>query len=256
MITITEIRAFSDNYIWLLECQGETRVAVVDPGDAGPVVEALDARGLELGAIITTHHHGDHVGGVTELLSRWQVPVYGPAGETIPGRTHALSEGDRIRIDFLDLDLDVFDVPGHTAGHIAYAGDGMLFCGDTLFAGGCGRLFEGTPEQMYTSLGKLAKLPKETRVYCAHEYTEANLRFASRVEPDNEPLRARLESVRALRADDRCTLPSTLGEELETNPFLRADVPNVKQSAEKHVGHGLTGPVDVFAAVRRWKDTG
>ncbi len=256
MITVMEVRAFSDNYIWLIRRDDDPRVAVVDPGDAAPVKRTLAEHGLEPGAILATHHHADHIGGVRELLAQCQVPVYGPAGESIPGRTHALRDGDRITLDFLGLTLEVLDVPGHTAGHIAYFGDNMLFCGDTLFAGGCGRLFEGTPEQMHASLARLASLPPDTRIYCAHEYTEANLRFASRVEPDNPDLARRLEAVIALRREDRCTLPSTLDEELRTNPFLRAHVANVKQAAESNTGQRLTRPVDVFAAVRRWKDAG
>ena len=256
MISTLAVRAFSDNYIWLIRRQGEPRVAVVDPGDAGPVLKALEEQGLRLGTILITHHHHDHVGGVQRLLEHSPVDVYGPATESIPGRTHALREGDEITLDYLDLTLRVIEVPGHTSGHIAYHGEGMLFCGDTLFAGGCGRLFEGTPAQMHDSLSRLAALPDETRVYCAHEYTEANLRFASRVEPDNPDLARRLDDVISLRRRDACTLPSSLAEERRTNPFLRAGVPEVQRAAEAREGRELASSTDVFAAVRRWKDVG
>ncbi len=256
MITVKPVRAFNDNYIWLLQRAGDPRCVVVDPGDATPVLLALAEQGLELSTILLTHHHGDHTGGVRELLSHGPVPVYGPAGESIPEVTQPLREGDTVSLPELDLELGVFDVPGHTAGHIAYYGGGMLFCGDTLFAGGCGRLFEGTPAQMYQSLEKLASLPEDTRVYCAHEYTLANLRFALKVDPDNRRLQDRVSEVETLRAADECTLPSTIGEERQTNPFLRSGDSSVKQHAESWAGERFTDPVEVFAAVRAWKDAG
>ncbi len=256
MITVKPIPAFNDNYIWLLQRAGDPRCVVVDPGDATPVLLALAEQDLELSGILITHHHGDHTGGVRELLAHRQVPVFGPAGEAIPGMTHPLREGDTVTLEALDLQLGVFDVPGHTAGHIAFYGEGMLFCGDTLFAGGCGRLFEGTPEQMYQSLDKLASLPEDTRVYCAHEYTLANLRFAQRVEPDNARLQERLSEVETMRASDQCTLPSSIGLERQTNPFLRSGAHSVKQNAESWAGERFTSPVQVFAAVRAWKDAG
>ncbi|MCC5859421.1 MAG: hydroxyacylglutathione hydrolase [Ectothiorhodospiraceae bacterium] len=256
MITVKPVPAFNDNYIWLLQREGAPDCVVVDPGDPVPVLNVLAEQDLALAGILITHHHPDHTGGVGELLEHRQVPVYGPAGETIPGRTQALREGDTVYLDALDLELGVLEVPGHTAGHIAYYGQGMLFCGDTLFAGGCGRLFEGTPEQMYQSLEKLTGLPPDTRIYCAHEYTLANLRFAIRVNPGNTALQERLQQVEALRAADRCTLPSTIDEECRTNPFLRSGDPDVKQHAENWAGKRLTDPVQVFAAVRAWKDAG
>ncbi|MCC5809545.1 MAG: hydroxyacylglutathione hydrolase [Ectothiorhodospiraceae bacterium] len=256
MIHVKPVPAFNDNYIWLLHRDGDKRCVVVDPGDARPVLQALDEQGLALDVILITHHHPDHTGGLGALLEHRDVPVYGPASEAIRGVSHPLREGDTIFLDALDLELGVLDVPGHTAGHIAFYGDNMLFCGDTLFAGGCGRLFEGTPAQMHHSLEKLAALPESTRVYCAHEYTLANLRFALKVDPDNAALQERLRLVEHQRDSGECTLPSTLEQELKTNPFLRSGDINVKQRAESKTGHRLNGPVDVFAAVRAWKDAG
>jgi len=256
MAAIIPIPAFTDNYIWTLR-EGRS-AAVVDPGDAEPVREYLDGEGVELVAIVVTHHHGDHVGGVRELVGRRRIPVYGPAREPIPERTHALREGDRVVLGELGLELGVLDVPGHTNGHIAYtgrdAGGPVVFCGDTLFAAGCGRIFEGTPEAMWASLRKLAALDPATRVFCAHEYTLANLRFAVAVEPSNEALAARVERDTALRERGRPTVPSTIADELATNPFLRAAEPAVRRAAEAHAGRGLDDDVAVFAELRAWKN--
>ncbi|KAB7622552.1 hydroxyacylglutathione hydrolase [Alkalilimnicola sp. S0819] len=254
MLRIEPIPAFSDNYIWALH-DGE-KAAVVDPGDAAPVMRWLNERGVELSAILITHHHPDHVGGIAELLAQGAVPVYGPGAENIPGRSIALAEGDKVALLAPEISLQVLEVPGHTLGHIAYYAEGMLFCGDTLFAGGCGRLFEGSPEQMHASLQKLAALPASTRVYCAHEYTLANLRFALKVEPENPALQQRLAHVQAQRERDEITLPSTLGVELQTNPFLRVTEAAVIRRAGEQAGHGLSSPAQVFAAVRAWKDRG
>jgi hydroxyacylglutathione hydrolase len=254
-LQVRPLPAFSDNYIWLVHgLRDPRRVAVVDPGDAAPVLHALDADGLQLGAILVTHHHADHVGGVQALLDRFPVPVYGPSGERIPGRTTALSGGESVELAGLGLAFEVLDVPGHTAGHIAYYGHGALFCGDTLFSGGCGRLFEGTPEQMLGSLDALQALPPETAVYCAHEYTASNLRFALAVEPMNPDLVAHADLVRELRAQDRPTVPSTLGLERRINPFLRTRLPAVRAAAERRAGRPLESDSDVFAAVRQWKN--
>jgi len=254
MIPIIPIPAFRDNYIWLLR-EGRHAV-VVDPGDAAPVLACLDANALELAAILATHHHGDHVGGIADLKRRFDVPVYGPAREAIPGRTHALAQDDSIVVPGIGLPLDVIDIPGHTAGHIAFfsAGEDLLFCGDTLFAAGCGRVFEGTPAQMWESLSKLAALPGTTRVYCGHEYTMANLRFASAVEPANPGLPARVAREQAKRDAGAPTLPSTIAEERATNPFLRAEVPGVVAAASAHAGRALTRAADVFAELREWKN--
>jgi hydroxyacylglutathione hydrolase len=256
MTAIIPIGAFSDNYIWLL--RAGAFAAVVDPGDAGPVLACLERERLDLAAILVTHHHGDHVAGIAELLTRFAVPVFGPAREKIPGRTHALVEGERITVPGVGIALSVLEVPGHTAGHIAYVGecDGVpvAFVGDTLFAGGCGRLFEGTPAEMTASLAKLAALPDATRIYCAHEYTLANLRFALAVEPGNAALVAREEREMDRRARDEPTVPSTLADERATNPFLRTAVPAVIAAAEAHAAGKLAGRVETFATLREWKN--
>jgi hydroxyacylglutathione hydrolase len=205
---IVAVHAFADNYIWLL--RKGSHFIVVDPGDAAPVKQLIESRHGRLAAILITHHHLDHVGGVADLLAWRKVPVYGPASEAIEVVDHPLSHGDTVQVDELDVTFDVIDVGGHTLGHIAYHTDGALFSGDTLFAGGCGRIFEGTPGQMWQSLKRLSRLPAATAVYCAHEYTEANLRFAVAAEPGNQTLRKRFADVQALRAQQRPTVPSTL----------------------------------------------
>jgi hydroxyacylglutathione hydrolase len=255
MMEVRCIHAFDDNYIWLIGCGDNPHVAIVDPGDADPVFEYLEREGLQAVAILITHHHGDHTGGVKELVERYGIPVYGPANERIPALTHPVTEGDNISLEACGIKLRVLDVPGHTRGHVAYLGQNALFCGDTLFTAGCGRLSEGTPEQMHASLEKLRTLPDETLVYCAHEYTQANLAFAVITEPENSATQARLEEVRAARANHRDTVPAPLGLEKETNPFLRSHIPSLIRAAEHFAGHPLSNPTDVFATVRRWKDT-
>lgn len=249
---IQSLRAFEDNYIWLLR-EGR-RVVVVDPGDEAPVLRYLAEEDADLAAILLTHHHGDHTGGVAGLLARHPVPVFGPAGESIAGVSVPLREGDKIALPDFHADLKVIDVPGHTRGHIAYYGEGALFCGDTLFACGCGRLFEGTAAQMWSSLGKLAALPPETGVYCAHEYTESNIRFALAVESGNAALLTRAGRVAELRRNLQPTVPFTLAEELATNPFLRSAQPEVARAAERHCGTALPGATEVFAALREWRN--
>lgn len=252
---VEPIPAFGDNYIWLLTREGHAGCTVVDPGDDDPVREVLRKRDLRLDAILITHKHGDHVAGIGGLKEAWpDAEVYGPAHEPIKGVGHRLKTGDLVELDGPDLSLDVLDVPGHTEGHIAYFASDMLFCGDTLFACGCGRVFSGTFEQLAESLRSLAELPVDTKVYCAHEYTLDNIGFAKWVEPDNPDLLVREERVRELREAGRPSVPSTLGEELLTNPFMRTDQPEVIAAAERWAGRSLTSPTEVFTALRTWKD--
>lgn len=255
MLEVSPVRAFADNYIWLIRTPGDPAgAAVVDPGDARPVEDALDERRLELRAILVTHHHPDHVGGVRELVSRHAAPVLGPAREQIPCISRPLSDGDQVRLDALALEFSVLDIPGHTRGHIAFHGHGAVFCGDTLFSAGCGRLFEGTPAQMSASLDRLAALPAETQLYCGHEYTVANLRFAQAVEPGNAEVQSALEASRELRSRDEPTLPSTIGLERRINPFLRCREPAVKAAATARAGRPVSSTEEVFAVIRSWKD--
>jgi hydroxyacylglutathione hydrolase len=250
--TVTPIRAFRDNYIWCI--RRDHLAAVVDPGDAGPVLQYLQSEALELTAILATHHHNDHVGGNERLLSQYSVPVFGPAGENIPGITQKLREGDQIIVPGIGLLLTVLDIPGHTRGHIAYVGDGLVFCGDTLFSCGCGRLFEGTPEQMHRSLAKLSSLPGETRVYCGHEYTLSNLRFAEAAEPGNPAIALRRASAEAALKRGEPSLPSTIEMERAANPFLRTHLAALAESASRYAKRELTRPVEVFAMLREWKN--
>ncbi|WP_447796923.1 hydroxyacylglutathione hydrolase [Pseudomonas moraviensis] len=254
MIQISALPAFTDNYIWLLQDHQTQRCAVVDPGDAAPVQAWLDAHpGWVLSDILITHHHHDHVGGVERLKAATGAKVYGPASERIPARDVALKDNDSVSV--LGWDFDVYAVPGHTLGHIAYYHHGLLFCGDTLFAAGCGRLFEGTPEQMYHSLSRLAALPEDTLVYCTHEYTLSNLKFAAAVEPGNPHTAARLEKVIQQRQNGVMTLPSTLALEKLTNPFLRTSETLVTQKVDEREGAQNRAPSEVFAVLRAWKDT-
>ncbi len=256
MILIDALPAFTDNYLWLLQDPANQRCAVVDPGDAAPVLAWLAAHpGWQLSDILITHHHPDHVAGVLQLKTQCGARVYGPARETILGRDVALKDGEVIQV--LGLDLQVIDVPGHTLGHIAYyhaASEPLLFCGDTLFAGGCGRIFEGTPAQMHDSLQRLAVLPSNTLIYCTHEYTLSNLRFAQAVEPHNPAIAERLANVSAWRASGRISLPSTLALEHATNPFLRASEPTVKQQVEAHDRCQHADVLAVFTSLRAWKN--
>jgi len=257
MLNVQTINAFDDNYIWLIQRPGQSQVIIVDPGDAEPVIAAISAQSLQPVGIFISHHHWDHVGGIDDLLARYPMPVYGPAQETIPHLSHPLGEGDTVHIDALNADFRVLDVPGHTAGHIAYFHEhnNMVFVGDTLFAGGCGRLFEGTPAQMHDSLNRIAALPDDTQVYCAHEYTADNLVFARIAEPNNTALQARQQAVLQQREQGLATVPSLLADEKATNPFLRSAQPDLIRAAEGFAGQKLNTGAEVFATVRHWKDT-
>ena len=253
-LRVIAIPAFRDNYLWLI--QDGVHAAVVDPGDGPAVLAALAKHGLTLTAILLTHHHADHIGGVPTLLAHAAVPVFGPRGEAIAAVTHPLGEGARVDVPGLDLSLTVLDIPGHTAGHIAYLHAPWLFCGDTLFGAGCGRLFEGTPAQMLHSLARLAALPDDTLVYCAHEYTLANLGFALAAEPDSDAIATRQQADSARRARSEPTVPSTIGLEKATNPFLRHEQPAVRANLialGKMPADGSA--LDSFTALRTWKNT-
>lgn len=255
ILEVTAVPAFDDNYLWLIRSPlANDKVLAVDPGDAGAVRKTLQVDQLNLCGILITHHHPDHVGGVAGLLEDTPVPVVGPENEAIPGRPRRVRQGEHVRFTELGLDFEVLEVPGHTAGHIAYVGHGAVFCGDTLFSAGCGRLFEGTPEQMAASLKKLAALPIDTAVYCAHEYTLSNLRFAQAVEPDNQAVAEHLQHCLELRHVNRPTVPSSIGLELRINPFLRTGAGTVKHAAERHAGRTLDSETEVFAVLRDWKN--
>jgi len=252
-VNVTAIPAFADNYIWLLSTGG-TECAVVDPGDAAPVRQVLRQDGLDLAYVLLTHHHADHIGGAAALAEATGAEVHGPHDPRIPNRPHAVREGETVALPRLGLRFEVLEVPGHTTSHIAFVGHGCLFCGDTLFSVGCGRLFEGTPAQMLASLDKLAALPPATRVYCGHEYTLANCAFALEVEPGNADLLRRARAAEAARAAGRATVPSLLGEELAVNPFLRSRQPAVVAAARRRDPAAEPG-VATLAAIRAWKDT-
>lgn len=253
-LNVTALPAFNDNYIWLID--NGTLAVVIDPGDAAVVMTALQKRNLSLNAILLTHRHDDHIGGIPRLLSEYDVPVYGPKNDEIIGVSHPVEEGDPLTIEALGLSFTVLDVPGHTHGHIAYYARmrRWLFCGDMLFGAGCGRMFEGTPEIMTASLDKFAALPDDTLVFAAHEYTLSNLKFALEIEPDNPDIIRRVQEDSARRDKNQPTLPSTIGLEKKTNPFLRNREPDV---LERLLTLGLIKdkkPVDAFAAMREWKN--
>jgi len=249
---VTPIPAFDDNYIWALH--DERAAVIVDPGDAAPVIDFLQERRLSLAAILVTHHHADHIGGIDALCRAHPAPWFAPEDERIANAPRRVRDGERIRLPHFDIEMTVIAVPGHTRTHVAYHGAGMLFCGDTLFAAGCGRLFEGTAQQMHASLSAFARLPDDTRVYCAHEYTLSNIRFARAAEPDNAALIRFEAAARAQRENGVPTLPTTIGQEKAINPFMRAGEPGVIASASAHAGRTLTDPVSVLAEIREWKN--
>ncbi len=260
MLQIDPVKAFNDNYLWVFHQQGGRTACVVEPGDAQPVLDYLAANNLTLGAILVTHHHADHIGGINNLLIHYKVPVYGPASAKIPQITHSVKESDQLTV--MGVVFKVLEVPGHTLEHIAYyapasanTNAAMLFCGDTLFAAGCGRMFEGTPPMMYGSLQKLASLPPETLVFCTHEYTLSNLNFAKAVMPDNTKLEKRVHDEKGKRDQDMPTLPSSIELELQTNPFLRCADPLVITSAMTHAKAEQKDPATIFGILRHWKDS-
>ena len=256
--TVSAIPAFNDNYIWAIGHINQTEITLVDPGDADVCLEYIKTHQKKLTHILITHHHQDHVGGVAQLTAYcqqqgWPLVVYGPQNDPVTC-DHKLNSSHEITIDDIGLTLSIIDLPGHTLGHIAYYGRDMLFCGDTLFSGGCGRIFEGTPEQMFSSLNKLKNLPERTRVYCAHEYTLANLNFALCVEPNNAELIHFYNRITKLRKQGGYSIPSSIYQEKLINPFLRCDQANIHISVTEHCDKPLQEDIDVFTQLRLWKD--
>lgn len=254
MLEIIPLPALKDNYIWLLKNKISRHVAIVDPSEAEPVLNLIKSEGLIPIAIMITHHHWDHVGGIPGITEQFDIPVYTPKTETVAGSTNPVGEGDVVSLAELDLNLEVMDVPGHTSGAVAYYTDVMVFSGDTLFTAGCGRMFEGTPPQMHASLTKFKSLPDSTLLYCGHEYTVSNLKFAASVEPDNTAIQERLRLAEETQNLNQPTVPATLAEERQTNPFLRCAEPEVIAAASQFSGKNLNEAADVFAAIRQWKD--
>jgi hydroxyacylglutathione hydrolase len=254
-IEIIPIKALTDNYIWAI-CNLDSKQCIcVDPGESPAVVAFLQQNSLTLDAIFVTHHHWDHTHGIAGLIQHYHVPVYGPSQENLAHCDFPLSDTELVSRDMLgDMKFEILYIPGHTLGHIAFYAPGILFCGDTLFSSGCGRVFEGTMEQMYHSLQRLANLPDDTQVYCGHEYTLHNLRFAQLVEPDNLQIAQRLELVEKMRANDKCTVPSSIAVEKSCNPFLRTDQATVMRTVAAHSGKKISRPVEIFANLRHWKD--
>ncbi len=252
MITIIPVPAFTDNYIWMLINNGYA--VAVDPGDANITINWLEHTGLKLCAVLNTHHHKDHTGGNARLRELYRIPIYGPAKDPIPTLTHSLVDGDTLTIDEIGISLRIMEIPGHTLGHIGYIGENFVLCGDTLFSAGCGRIFEGNPSMMLNSLDKLAHLPANTQVYCTHEYTLSNLRFAKHIEPENLKLRQYDMNAISLRKQNLPTLPSTIEIERNINPFLRCCIANVALAAKKLYGANPDDIISVFSALREAKN--
>lgn len=252
MLHLIALPALDDNYIWYLRQSGHAGV-LIDPGDAEVVVNAVEA-GLAVTAVLVTHHHSDHVAAIEQLQARYNWPVYAPADSRVPGQIQVVSDGDRIAPPGTELTFEVIATPGHTLSHIAWYGEGHLFCGDALFSLGCGRLFEGSAAQMHESLQRIARLPDDTLLCPAHEYTEANARFALHVDPQNEVLQARAKQVRHQSTSGHTSLPVSVHSERQCNPFLRVHEPSIRVAVEQHWGETLTDPADCFAGLRRWKD--
>tara|TARA_B100000029_G_scaffold51191_1_gene46564 strand:- start:109 stop:879 length:771 start_codon:yes stop_codon:yes gene_type:complete len=255
MIEIIPVTALKDNYIWLLENKINQSTVIVDPSEHEPVLKIIKTKGLNPVAILITHHHWDHVGGISGLVNEYEIPVYTPKKEVVTGSTNPVCEGDIINVPELELKIRVLDVPGHTSGAIAYYSEKMIFSGDTLFTGGCGRLFEGTPAEMYHSLTKIKELPDHTHIYCGHEYTVSNLKFASIVEENNESIQERLDISEQMRRSNQPAVPASLEIEKRTNPFLRCEEESVINAASERAGRKLDNPVEVFATIRNWKDS-
>ena len=257
MLEIIPVPILSDNYCWLITSEGRDSVYVVDPGEAHPVVEALQKHDFKIEALLITHSHWDHIDGIDEVLSYQQAPVIGPLCLSIPRVTEVVNESSKLKL-WGEIDVQIFETPGHLPEHICfYFEDGNnkhLMCGDVLFSSGCGRNFVGSSEEFHGSLSALAKLPPDTKFYCAHEYTLANLKFAQTVEPNNNAIKAKQEATEKLRGDEQPSLPSTIGSEIETNPFMRCHHADVRKAAEQYAGQTLSKASEVFGALRKWKD--
>lgn len=256
MITVFPIASLSDNYIWAITNKHQSHFAIVDPGDASPVLKFLQEKNASLACILITHHHGDHVAGINELLAIYpETPVYGPAKEYIPHCTTKLEDNDTVAIPEIETFFQVLFIPGHTGGHIGYYQENIFFCGDTVFANGCGRVFDSQPSTLSHSLDRISKLPPQTLLYCAHEYTLDNIGFAKWVEPDNQDLLQRENDTHTLIDNDQPSVPSTLELELKTNPFLRCHRSNIIEIAEKIAQKKLKSNAEVFTVLRKWKDS-
>ena len=253
-ISLTALPAFSDNYIWLAINMQRSTAAIIDPGTADTCIDFLENKQISPVAILITHRHWDHTGGIAELLARYDIPVFGPANEKIQGITDRVTPGDHIKLDKIDTGFDVMDLSGHTSGHVGYLTEGVLFCGDTLFSAGCGRLFDGTAAQLYASLQRISALPGDTKICCAHEYTLDNLSFAATIEPDNSAIQQRIDEVRQLRSRDLPSLPVELREEKRYNPFLRTHLPAIATAVADHSGKNIDDSEQCFTALRMWKD--